>query len=206
MKKRSLHKTLTLVLSLTLILGVAAAAAGTVTKTITANYMDIKLVVNGTAVTPKDANGNIVEPFACDGTTYLPVRALANALGQDVEWDGETNTIYIGEIPSQETYSYQSIFEDYKVKIQEAVPGLIEEYKEEAASNEDGLQGLATLCNAKVAKLAAISNDGITEMARFYYKHGSGSYDEYSEWASKLMDIYTAEASKIQEVYMDSAK
>lgn len=206
MKKRSLSSMIALALCLTLALGVAVTAASTVTKTLTATYADIKLVVNGTAVTPTDANGNVVEPFACDGTTYLPVRAVANALGQDVKWDGETNTIYIGEIPSQEADSYQSIFDDYKARIQEAVPGLIEEYNEEAANNEDGLQGLATLCNAKVAKLAALSNDGITEMARFYYKHGSGSYDEYSEWASKLMDVYMTEASKIQEVYMDSAK
>lgn len=102
MKKRSLSSMIALALCLTLALGVAATAASTATRTLTATYADIKLVVNGTAVTPTDANGNVVEPFACDGTTYLPVRAVANALGQDVEWDGETNTIYIGEKSNEE--------------------------------------------------------------------------------------------------------
>ena len=102
--------------------------------------------------------------------------------------------------------SYQEILDDYTVKIQEAVPGLIEEYNAEAAKNSDGLQGLATICNAKVSKLAEISNDGISEMAEFYYEHGSGSYEEYEEWAGKIMDIYMEEASKIQDAYMESAK
>ena len=48
-----------------------AAAASTVTKrTIEANYMGIKLVIDGQEVTPKDASGNVVEPFTSNGTTY----------------------------------------------------------------------------------------------------------------------------------------
>ncbi|MCL2401000.1 MAG: copper amine oxidase N-terminal domain-containing protein, partial [Oscillospiraceae bacterium] len=29
------------------------------------------------------------------GTTFLPVRAVAEALGQEVDWDGATNTVYL---------------------------------------------------------------------------------------------------------------
>ncbi len=46
---------------------------------------------------PKDANGNVVEPFTMNGTTYLPVRAISNALEKDVEWDGEAFSVYIGK-------------------------------------------------------------------------------------------------------------
>ena len=102
--------------------------------------------------------------------------------------------------------SYQTILDDYTVKLQDATPGLIEEYKLEAANNSAGLEGLAAICNAKVTELAEISNDGISEMAKYYYKHGSGSYDEYSEWAGKILDVYMEEAGKIQDAYMDSAK
>lgn len=102
--------------------------------------------------------------------------------------------------------SYQDILDDYTVKLQEATPGLIEEYKSEAANNNGGLEGLATICNAKVSELAKISNEGISEMAEYYYKHGSGSYDEYSEWAGKIQDVYMEEAGKIQDAYMESAK
>lgn len=72
-------------------------------QTIDVDYLDIKLVVNGKEVTPKDVNGNVVEPFAYNGTTYLPVRAVGEALGKSVRWDGETKTVHLGELP-QATY------------------------------------------------------------------------------------------------------
>lgn len=73
-----------------------ALAANTVYKNIRVQYCGIKLVVNGAPVTPKDANGSTVEPFIYNGTTYLPVRAVGNALGKDVSWNGNTKTVYIG--------------------------------------------------------------------------------------------------------------
>ena len=33
------------------------------------------------------------EPFIYDGTTYLPVRAVGEAVGKTVGWDGKTNTV-----------------------------------------------------------------------------------------------------------------
>ncbi len=81
-----------------LFLAAAVIAVGdSYTKELIANYVGVQLVVHGTTVTPKDANGNIVEPFIVDGTTYLPVRAVAEALGEEVSWDGATKTVYIGE-------------------------------------------------------------------------------------------------------------
>ncbi|MCL2461261.1 MAG: stalk domain-containing protein [Defluviitaleaceae bacterium] len=74
--------------------------ADTTTKTLQASYSGIKIVVNSQQITPKDPNGNIVDPFIVDGTTYLPVRAVAEALGQPVTWDGSTETVYIGQAPT----------------------------------------------------------------------------------------------------------
>lgn len=96
------RRILTAALALVLLCGVAVAA--NTVQTMQIRYMDIKLVVDGAEVTPRDAVGRVVEPFVSDGTTYLPVRAVAAALGQDVEWDGETNTVYIGKnIPGKST-------------------------------------------------------------------------------------------------------
>lgn len=69
------------------------ALAATGSRTVRVDYSDIKLVVNGKTVTPRDGNGDVVEPFTIDGTTYLPVRAVGNALDMDVAWDGSTNTV-----------------------------------------------------------------------------------------------------------------
>ena len=78
-------------------------------QTIAIEYNDIKVTLDGKPVELKDATGKTVEPFTYNGTTYLPVRAVADLLGVDVKWDGDTNTIYLGEAKyfaqSKETYS-----------------------------------------------------------------------------------------------------
>jgi len=81
----------------------ATAFASIASKQITASYQDIKVYVDGLLVTPKDANGNTVEPFTSGGTTYLPVRAIGNALGKDVDWDADTKSVYIGAKPGSAT-------------------------------------------------------------------------------------------------------
>lgn len=81
--------------SLLLVTLTVPAVASTVTKTAQLAYNNIKITLNGNAVTPKDANGNVVEPFIIDGTTYLPVRAVASALSVNVGWDGNTNTVVL---------------------------------------------------------------------------------------------------------------
>jgi hypothetical protein len=75
------------------------AMASTGTDTITAAYNNIKIYVNQVLITPKDAAGNEVEPFIYAGTTFLPVRAVSEALGQSVSWDNETKSVYIGTQP-----------------------------------------------------------------------------------------------------------
>jgi hypothetical protein len=62
-------------------------------KTISATYNNIKLYVDGTLITPKDAAGNVVNPFIYNGTTYLPVRAVGSALGKTVGWDDAKNRL-----------------------------------------------------------------------------------------------------------------
>jgi hypothetical protein len=73
-------------------------------KTVKATYSNIKITLDGKAITPKDAAGKAVEPFAIAGTTYLPVRAVANALGVEVGWEGAINTVYIGKQPTAYDY------------------------------------------------------------------------------------------------------
>lgn len=126
--------------------------------------------------------------------------------------DGYTNDVkpetdsFIERIEESLLGSYEDILSEYSQKLRDATPVLIEEYNEEAKGNQDGLIGLATLCNEKVGELAKISNEGVQEMAQLYLKQGSGSYEEYSEWAGKLQEVYTEEATKIQEAYMNSAR
>lgn len=81
--------------------GSTALAANTVCKNIRVTYSGIKLVVDGQTVVPKDTNGKVVEPFVYNGTTYLPVRAVGNAVGKKVKWDGNSQTVYLGATPNE---------------------------------------------------------------------------------------------------------
>ena len=97
--------------------------AGTDTKPLDESLQSINLVVNGNPVTLKDSNGNVVEPFVVDGSTCLPIRSIAEVLGTSVDWDGSTNTVYIGHKPGQKKlselidFSYQSTGATYLHKI-----------------------------------------------------------------------------------------
>lgn len=74
-------------------IGTAAATVGR--KTVEITYNDISVTLDGTSVALVDANGNPVEPFMLDNTNYLPVRAVAQALGLNVGWDGATRTVIL---------------------------------------------------------------------------------------------------------------
>lgn len=80
-----------------------ASPDATITRTISVAYRNIQIMVNGERITPRDAQGRIVEPFIFNGTTFLPVRAVSEALGMTVDWDGPTSTVYIGGRPTGPT-------------------------------------------------------------------------------------------------------
>ena len=71
---------------------------------IEAFYNNIKIYVDGVHIEPKDASGKAVEPFIYNGTTYLPVRAVGEAIGKTVTWDGTTQSVYLGEKPGDVQY------------------------------------------------------------------------------------------------------
>ena len=90
---KKLRKILLLVLVAALLSVSVLAATGVVDAKLT--YRDIRITLDGETVEPKDANGKSTEPFIMNDSTYLPVRALAEALGCTVLWDDAANTVRI---------------------------------------------------------------------------------------------------------------
>lgn len=74
---------------------VIPATAAMVAKTINV-YTGISVYVDDQEVIPTDVNGNRVDVFYYNGTTYLPARAISNIFGKQIQWDGKTQSIYIG--------------------------------------------------------------------------------------------------------------
>ena len=57
----------------------------------TVKVYPIEVLVDGQVFEPKDVNGDSVMVFTLNGTTYCPVRALAEAYGLEVGYDPERN-------------------------------------------------------------------------------------------------------------------
>lgn len=104
-------------LTMALLFGLVGTAYAAYQKQATLNYQDIKITLNGELVTPKDGAGNVVEPFTIDGTTYLPVRAIANAMGLEVNWNGATNTVEIAAPVMGGNSSYSPEASDGVIKL-----------------------------------------------------------------------------------------
>lgn len=90
--------------------GVALAANTTTLYDVVAN--GIKIVVDNQLINPTDANGKKVEPIIYNGTTYLPVRAVANAFGKAVYWDGPNYTVYLGTMDGTLEYPTEELSTD----------------------------------------------------------------------------------------------
>ena len=94
------NRILTVVLILAIVCTLAGpAVASNLTRNATLTYRNIHITLDGAEVLPTDVNGNDVEPFIIDGTTYLPVRGIATALGLNVDWDADTNTVQLYSEP-----------------------------------------------------------------------------------------------------------
>lgn len=71
-------------------------------------YPGVNIYVDDQKLNPKDVNGNPVEVFIYNGSTYLPVRAVSEALGKPVQWDGSTSSVYIGKHSSDNPAAWLS--------------------------------------------------------------------------------------------------
>ncbi len=75
----------------TLILAALPVTALAATGALTIEVSPIKVLVDGEVFQPKDVNGNDVMVFTYNGTTYAPLRALAEAYGLVVGYDSENH-------------------------------------------------------------------------------------------------------------------
>ena len=86
--------------TLLLLVGMAAGAlASTQLQEIRA-YLngELKVRFNGEIAVLKDADGNQVLPITYEGTTYLPVRGIANLLDIPVKYDEQAKEVLLGEL------------------------------------------------------------------------------------------------------------
>lgn len=86
-----------LVLVIVCSMGIGAMAGGVINKVTAYTNANVDITLNGESFVPKDADGNAVPIIIYNDRTYLPVRALGEAVGMNVDWKGETETVILGE-------------------------------------------------------------------------------------------------------------
>ena len=111
MKKRS-RVLATALLTVVLVLAVAAGVSATTgTKSISAIFRNIKIIADDKIV-PTEA-----EPFIVNGRTYVPLRAISEALGAWVDWNQATSTVTVksGSPAEVEALKIQLIQKDLQI-------------------------------------------------------------------------------------------
>lgn len=58
---------------------------------------ELKIKLNGQDFTAVSSTGQVLKPITYNDSTYLPVRAIAEALSIAVDYDSKTQTVYLGE-------------------------------------------------------------------------------------------------------------
>lgn len=74
-----------------LLLGTISISALAISGHMTIEVSPINIQIDGEIFQPKDAGGNDVPVFVYNGTTYAPLRALAEAYGLEVGYDATAN-------------------------------------------------------------------------------------------------------------------
>lgn len=93
--------------------------------------------------------GDIIYPINYNGNNYLPLRAIAALMNEDIVWDGSTNTVYIGSME--------------KIKPEEQIP-----VREETLAIQDLFNKEAEIYNLATANIAGIAgwtNETAPQMA-----------------------------------------
>lgn len=97
MKKRKLIPALALTLALLCGITIGATASGSIQKIQADLDPTISVKYDGEEQILKDAQGTRVFPITYNGTTYLPIRAVAGLTGLGVDWDGTTRSVLLGK-------------------------------------------------------------------------------------------------------------
>lgn len=151
----------------------------------------VSIYVDDVKLNPRDANGNPVEVFIYNGTTYLPVRAVSEALEMPVQWDGSTRSVYVGKHTGDKPAVWLADM-DYFDKAQYWSGGTTKDNLGNEHNHSLYVSGYA----------ATLSNEG----APFRTYKLNGKYSRLTGTYFQQYEARTARASMQFEIYADGEK
>jgi len=101
MVKQRSYKIVSIILAVCLLFSFSANVFGASNLIEISAYLNngIKITLNGEKFEPTDpADGSKIVPITYKGSTYLPLRAVAEAVGMEVIWDAPNNTAHLGSV------------------------------------------------------------------------------------------------------------
>ncbi len=113
MKKTRHSRLLVFVLIAVLFAAAAIPAYAALSSMDITVFNGVTIFVDGKELHPTDVKGNDVDAFIYEGTTYVPLRAVGEALGAEVSWNKDTKTVYVntgktGEEPEEHVAKYDA--------------------------------------------------------------------------------------------------
>jgi hypothetical protein len=138
--------------------GVGVAFASSTSSNISVIFRSLRIIIDGAdkSATPEDSR-----PFIFNGRTYVPLRYIAESMGKQVLWDGDTSTIYINdEGNSREdvyfaTQGYASSGNDIRLDNDKKVVGL---YTQVGWANNDYRDNAGTPTDRAYKKRSIVFN------------------------------------------------
>lgn len=153
----------------------------------------IKILVNGNEFRPKDANGNDAMVFTYNGTTYAPLRALAEAYGLEVGYDAEKKMATVDSTSAIYDASGTVLYEDSVVKISY--------YQNYAYESWSGMvYGVQLIAENKTGVELTFSAD---QIALNGFSYSISCYDQISAYSTGYLyfDMEYDIPPRTQEVY-----
>jgi len=117
---------------------------------------NIYVMYDFNALTFKNEKGEIIYPVNYNGNNYLPLRAIAELMNEDIAWDPKTNTVYIG--------SMVAIKEEVKKPVREETVAIQELFNKEAEVYNTAtgyIAGIAGWTNEDAPKMAASISEAL---------------------------------------------
>ena len=87
-------------------IGIGARTVNEWVQVVIARNVNVDL--NGETQTLRAGTGEVIYPIIYDGSSYLPVRAIAGLAGLNVDWDAESSTVLLGKDDSKEIQEYKA--------------------------------------------------------------------------------------------------
>ncbi len=170
----------------------AAISALAISDHMTIDVYPINIQVNGETFVPRDVTGAEVPVFAYNGTTYAPLRALAEAYGLTVGYDAETNLATVtdpkappapapgakqpsmGDRVDRSSNPYNSVYWDWDAQDEAAYQKFKGMWEVSFFDNEHNFEAI---CIDEAGLLSLISDMSQERVERLFGAHAADTID-----------------------------